>query len=490
MAFGLTDAGFEIKRLADIKTEMEAKVRSVLGSATNLAPETALGQLIAIFSERESFIWEELEDIYLSAYPDTARGVSLDNVVGYTGTTRQGAQPSRQLLERLFGTAGALIPAGTIFSVQNAPTSRFKTDFDVTLAAGADERQKLTFSAVPTAGTWRLNYRANDSATFAFNATSATIQASLRTLPFGADIVVTGNYSAGLTIDYAGAAGKQEQDPIGIDLDLLVNGITAVTISVVTQIQGQNQGLVDLTALATGPAIAPAGTLTVIETPVSGLASILNLTDAGQGRDLETDAELRIRRAKTLQVAGKATVDAIRSALLSLSGVTDVIVFENDTMIPDSNGRPAKSFEAVVNGGNLQTIFDKIWDVKAAGIRTFGSQVGSITDSQGQPHTVQFSRPTQLPVYLEVDLTTNSQFPANGLVAARQSLVDVGNAAGIGKNVVVYPTLISALNSIPGITDVAIRIGLAPSPTTDDNIIVAANQVAVFDTSKTQVVSL
>jgi hypothetical protein len=214
------------------------------------------------------------------------------------------------------------------------------------------------------------------------------------------------------------------------------------------------------------------------------------MQDQVTGRNTETDAELRLRRAETLQIAGKATVDAIRSALLDLDGVTDVIVFENDTMILDLDGRPPKSFECVVNGGDDQEIADKIWDVKAAGIATYGSETETITDSQGQNHFVYFSRPTNLLVYLEVDLTTNTEFPASGLAEAEAALVAAGNAFGIGKDVIVYPKLISALNSIPGIEDVVIRIGLSPSPTLDDNIDVAINEIAAFDTSRTTVIEL
>ena len=155
-------------------------------------------------------------------------------------------------------------------------------------------------------------------------------------------------------------------------------------------------------------------------------------------------------------------------------GVTDVIVFENEAEV-EIDGRPAKSYECVVNGGDDQDILDVIWDTKPAGIRTAGTESGTVIDSQGQSHTMFFSRPTQVPIYLEVDLTVDTDFPVNGLAAAEQELVDQGNAFGIGKDVVVYPKLISALNSIPGIVDVVIRIGTAPSPTLDDNIEIAAN---------------
>lgn len=490
MAFGLSASGLEIKRLADVQAEIEDQLRSELGSAINLLPESVFGNLVGIFSEREALIWELLDDVYNSAYPDTAVGVSLDNVVALTGITRLAATQSRQLSLRLFGTAGTNVPAGTEFSVVGNPTAKFASDVAVTLVAGADEVQEIQFDAVPDAGVWRLNWRGQDSANLAFNATASQVQAALTALPFGTGITVSGNYAAGFTVTFAGAAGKQIQPLILVDSNTLTASSVPVVITVTELTAGVNQAVVDCTALEFGPTQAPAGTLTVIDTPVSGLSSILNVTDASVGRNVETDAELRLRRARTLQVAGKATPDAIRSAMLALEGVQDAIVFENDTLLVDGDGRPPKSYEVVVNGGDDQEIFDTVWDTKPAGIATVGSEVGTVVDSQGQPQTVRFSRPTEVEIYVELDLTVDTSFPVNGLAAAQQAIVTRGNAFGIGANVIVSPKLICALDPIPGILSVVIRIGTAPSPTLSNNILIAANEIPVFDTSRVAVAVL
>lgn len=486
---GLTDAGFELKRLSDIKTEIEEKLRAELGSSLNLLPESVFGQIISVFADREASVWEVAEDVYNSAYPDTASGVSLDNVVALTGITRQPAIASVQENLRLFGTAATLVPSGTVISVEGSPESRFQTDADVTLVAGQDEVQDIDFSAVPTAGAWVINFRGSNTGSLAYNANAAAVQAALNALPFGTGITVVGNYTSGFTVTFAGDAGKQEQPLLTVPTNTLVSGGPAVTVTILETTPGINQGVVNCTAEETGPVIAPAGTLNVIETPVSGLTRVINVEDATVGRNVETDLELRQRRAQTLQVAGKATPDAIRAALLEIDGVTDAFVFENDAMVY-VNSRPPKSYECVVNGGDNTEILQKIWDSKPAGIEPFGSYSGLAFDSQGQSHTVSFSRPTQINIYLEVDLTTNSDFPVNGLALAEQALLDQGNAFGIGKDVIVYPKLVSALNDIPGIEDVVIRIGTAPGPTLDDNILIDISQIASFDTSRITVIEL
>lgn len=493
MAFGITDAGFEKKRIADIKREIEDILRNTFGNQINLTPQSVFGQLVGIISEREGLIWDAMQDVYNSQYPDTAFGVSLDNVAALSGITRQGAVKSTQTGYRLFGTPATLIPAGTQFSVSESPDTIFETDSDVTLVAGADEVQDITFSATPDAGTWRLNFRGADSANLAFDASAATIQAALNALPFGSGITVSGDYVAGFTVTFDGAAGLQEQPLLVVDENLLTSGGGAVTIGIVETVAGVNQGTVGLTQTdasfeSVGPGVAPAGTLTEIVTPVGGLDSGINVEDADVGRAIETDNELRARRATTLQVAGAGTVEAIRSRLLDLDGVTTAIVFENDTNATDIDGRPPKSFEAVVEGGDSQEIADLIWQAKPAGIATFGSVTLPVVDSLGNNQDISFSRPTQVPIYIEVDLTTNLNFPANGVAAAVAALVSRGaESFGIGQNVIVYPKLICALDEIDGIEDIAIRVGTAPSPTLDDNIVIAPDQIATFDSSRTQV---
>ncbi len=131
-------------------------------------------------------------------------------------------------------------------------------------------------------------------------------------------------------------------------------------------------------AQQTGSIQAPATTLTIIVTPVIGWTSVINASDADVGRNIENDAELRLRRLQSLQVIGAAAVDAIRSRIIDdVSGVTDAFVFENDSIVPDSGGRPPKSVHCIVAGGAAQDVADKIWEVKAGGIETAGVAGGT-----------------------------------------------------------------------------------------------------------------
>lgn len=490
MAFGITQNGFSIPQLVDVLDQVNQALIATFGANIDLTPRSNFGQIAGVFSEREYLLWAAMQDGYNSQYPDTAFGVSLDNVGAISGIPRLGALPSVIQGVKLFGTAGTVVPGTTTqFMVQGSPIGIFQLDAAVTLLAGQSSIQHIAFSLVPTVGQWQLSLNGHTTTLLAYNANAAAVQTAIQALQFASGCTVTGDYTAGFTINFlgAGTGGFMVQPLFQVVFNTLESGITVVSVTPSMTQPGIDQASVNVTATSTGPILANAGTLNTIVTPISGLNGVLNVIDAVVGRDVETDNAYRARRAVTLQVAGAGTVEAIRSRLLALLGVTAVIVFENTTNIPDLDGRPPHSFEAIVQGGDTTAIANLLWQIKPAGIATDGSIPIVITDSQGQVHTIRFSRPTDLNIYVHLILTVDTNFPLNGDAAATQAIVTSGNALGIGTEVIVIPKLISSIAGIPGIQDAVLLIGLAPSPTLSDNILVAPNQIAVFDSSRINV---
>ena len=490
MSFGITASGFVIKRLTDIKAELEDSFRGAFGKSVNLDSRTPEGQLIGTLSERESLLWELLEQLYNSQYPDTAEDVPLDNVVAITGTQRKAATKST-VTATIFGTPAVVVPNTFIVFVENNSDARFKLKEPVTIAAGVDEVQTISYSAVPTSGQFSLSYNLNETTPLDFDATLGEIESALEALEGITNVVVTGTFAAGHVITFTGDSGSRP-------FDLLVEGSVntldnggPVTISIVETTAGvfaKVDGLFE--AVEAGSTSAPAESLTQIETPVSGVASVSNALDAVIGDDVETNAALKIRREQEIAQAGKATVDAIRAALSDIPDVTASLVFQNNGDVTDGFGRPPHSIDCVVEGGVDQAIGEEIFNTMGAGIGLFGDIDVVVVDDQGFNQNIKFSRPTQLLIYCEVDLTTNVNFPANGLTLVEQAIIDYGLGLNIGDDVIVYTPLVSAIGTVPGITDLVIRIGTAASPTLDDNIVVGVREKAVFDSSRITVTEL
>ncbi|MCK5610310.1 hypothetical protein KAR91_51030 [Candidatus Pacearchaeota archaeon] len=360
MSFGLTETGLNIKTIADIKSEIEDALRATFGPQINLQPESNFGQIVGIISERESLIWELLEDIYNSQYPASASGISLDNVLDLVGLIRLGALPSRIEGQVLFGSASIAIPAGTQFSVLDDSEKVFSTNTKVTLVAGTDEVQTISFSATPSGGSFKLNYDGEITAAILFSDGATELQTALRNLSNTSDtgITVSGNYSSGFVVTFSGDDGKQEQILLVEDSNTLTNG-GSVTISITRTTPGVYQGQVNCTALSTGPVSVAKKALSVIDNPISGLTRVFNPAVAIVGFDLETDPEARIRRNQRLQISEAGPLEAIRNKVLKLNNDTtktaldSVRAYENYTSEIDVRNIPPKSFQVfVLENGN------------------------------------------------------------------------------------------------------------------------------------------
>ncbi len=102
-----------------------------------------------------------------------------------------------------------------------------------------------------------------------------------------------------------------------------------------------------------GPILAVAGTITVIDSPVTGWTSVTNAADAIPGTLIENNVVLRARRERSLGIEAQSVIDSLFAGLSNLENVVSVAVLENDTNAVDANGLPAHSFLSLVQGGLL-----------------------------------------------------------------------------------------------------------------------------------------
>jgi uncharacterized phage protein gp47/JayE len=239
-----------------------------------------------------------------------------------------------------------------------------------------------------------------------------------------------------------------------------------------------------------GPVRANAGTLTVIASPIAGFNSVSSdPLDAVLGHDPETDTALRLRREQELTRRGSSTVDAMRTDILQVDGVTFVAVYENVADTTDGAGRPPHSVEAVVVGGIDADVAGGIWDAKPAGIQAYGLTTVSHTDSQGVVHSIGFSRPTSIVLYIDMAVTYTAGKYAGDTIM-KQTLVDYADAdLSVGYDVLIAKLTAVAM-SVPGVIDVYIEVGLSSGAGTfPTNFVIGPREIADFDTSRIVVVS-
>ncbi len=535
----LTATGFDPKRLADVKSDLEAAFRAEFGQSINLDPSTEFGKLLGIQADRETTIWERLEEDYDSHFPGTATGVSLDLIAEITAIVRNPALRSTVTLY-MRGT-NVTIPASSI--VETSDTAiQFRTinelilgaTGDIPLAAGTADISITTIvrsgtvasvttaaphnlvagAVVTVSGANETEYNVTaeieniGASTFDYNMASDPGGSATGTLVYQVPALAADHLTFANPMGRSVAHGLTTGDFIFVhDADQIeYNGLFAVvvldvdhftytpspTLPTVTPATGSFNADDAVPVLgesvALGPVIGLSGTITVISTPISGWGFVQNDLDAVLGNLEETDTEFRTRRLAALAGLGNATFDAILAALVAVLSVTDVSLFVNDTGLTVA-GRPPHSFEALVLGGAEQTIRDAIFANKAAGIEAFGSVSGTVTDSQGNSHNIDFSRPTSITIFLDITLTVDADYPVDGDTLVENLVNAFGDSLGIGVDVVVFPYLIASFESVPGILDVVIDIGTSSSPSGDANIAIAATEIADFDSSRTTVMS-
>lgn len=132
-SYGLTNNGFNKKRLDVILKEINDDTASIFGNNFDVDPDSPQGQQNGVVAGAYADLWEIAEASYNAFRPSAATGTSLSELVQLNNITRQAATPSRVTLT-CTGVNGTIIPSGSLAEVQDTG-ERFATLTDVTIDA-------------------------------------------------------------------------------------------------------------------------------------------------------------------------------------------------------------------------------------------------------------------------------------------------------------------------------------------------------------------
>lgn len=194
-------------------------------------------------------------------------------------------------------------------------------------------------------------------------------------------------------------------------------------------------GFLDVTATAEkeGAIEAPVGSITQIVTPTLGWQTVTNISAASPGAPVENDATLRRRQTISTALPSQSVLDGIQGAIASVEGVTQVIVYENDSNTTDANTLPPHSIAAVTIGGAAADIAAAIFLKKTVGCYTYGSTVQVVADTNGIPYNIRFSYSIPVPLAMAVTIKALTGYTVAVGDKIKQALADYVNALGIGK---------------------------------------------------------
>lgn len=188
--------------------------------------------------------------------------------------------------------------------------------------------------------------------------------------------------------------GYTVQDNAGNEF-ILVDSDTLTAGTYVRNFRAKDIGLVETII----------GTITTAVTIVVGVTSINNASAPLEiGQNEETDAQLRLRRQRSVALASTGYLNGLLGDVLALDGVTDAKLYENYTDTIDADGIPAHATWLIVEGGANSDIGETYYENKSYGSNMRGDVEVNIITASGGLFTALFDRPTATDLYIRFDI--------------------------------------------------------------------------------------
>lgn len=415
----VTERGFQRKTLQEIRTELELGLRSVFGPKFETSVDSPNGLLISQLSLSLDKLWQLAAEVYASRDPGQAEGVALDWSAVLTGIDRKPETSCRVRATLYTDGAEAVIPAGSV-----AQRSRGSLDFTLLSDVSIDRTACDELVVVDDGSQLSTEYT--------FHFTFGDITLNNESLESNiARLMHIVNQSGVATADFMPGRSdaiyiRQGSGPVGIAAPL-------------PQDFAFRPGSDGVFEAAPGRQTCEAGELDTIPEAVDGWVAVYNREAGVPGTDLETDDELRVRRAASRSVRACGTDPAIEARLKAeVPGVMDAYVQSNRAMTADPvTGRPPKSFEALVIGGDDDAVARKIYETQPSGIQSYGDREVVVVDSRGDEQVIRFSRPAAKYLWLKVNYSIYSEEQVSSNAEIRDALMSwAATEYGLGRDVI------------------------------------------------------
>ena len=232
----------------------------------------------------------------------------------------------------------------------------------------------------------------------------------------------------------------------------------------------------------------PPDTLTIIQTPVTGWASVTNLGGL-PGYNIEGDANARVRRQQSVAIASQGMTDGLQAALMRIQHVVQAVVWENtttsvvtiggsgNTINPNSlrvivRVDGGSSADPAITSSSDDPVANMIYTLKGHGCGTQGAHVKYPLDAVGNAQTIKYDTAVAYPVPIQVTLIKRYNWPTDGADRIRAAITAwfAGTNATTGKpNIQISgndrgvlswtDVLASFINTVPGFDLVGLAFG-------------------------------
>lgn len=219
---------------------------------------------------------------------------------------------------------------------------------------------------------------------------------------------------------------------------------------------------------APGPIPAPADTVNKIYRQITGWDTVNNPDSGVMGVARENRLEYEERRKNSLALFATGSKEAVYSKVYNVSGVTDLIVVENDTSetkIVQGVELVRNSIYVCVNGGNDADIAAAVYNGKSGGCATNGSVFVPVADpTSGSVNTILFDRPQNVDVKIQVTVDAETGLSDDVVSLIRQAVISNFNGTNGSERVTIGQTVYASRFYCPitaaGINIISVEIGL------------------------------
>jgi hypothetical protein len=207
---------------------------------------------------------------------------------------------------------------------------------------------------------------------------------------------------------------------------------------------------IQFSAIVYGPTAVPDEVQ--IYQAVSGWDSA-TVTSGTVGQDTESRAQFETRRKQSVAANSVSQLNSVLGAVLSVDGVLDAYVTENDESSVQTVGGvvlAANSIWVAAVGGTDEDVARAIWSKKSPGCAYNGNTTVLVSDTNAgynpplPTYTILFERPDPLEVLFAVVLTDSPQVPSNAETLIRDAISAAFNGEDGGARARIGSTIYSS----------------------------------------------
>ena len=361
---GVEPTGFVTKRLPEILASLRARAVEIFqditppGEIVDTSDSSVIGRQIGLISPSLADLWEASQQVYSAFDPNSATGIPLDNLVALSGVTRLSQSATRADVY-LTASVNTTIPSGS--TVQSVLTATdFSTTSDVVFNSVQTVGAGVNVVSLDVNNSYTLRYRASTDSSYISVQVASTSTPSIEDIYTAFEAAIQASHP---DLETFRDNGRLFVTPVTnfqlFDFEVSNNMVISKVMKTVA-----------VEATEAGPIEQAPNTITTIITPILGWDSVTNPQEASVGRYEETDEELRLRWRNTKFQFATNIVESLYSAIFSLEGVSNAVIYENDTDVIDENGVLPHSFLTLVDGGLSSDVATAIWRNRPTGIRS------------------------------------------------------------------------------------------------------------------------